>query len=161
MNIFAFPILTAGLLTPNNFDAVVEETTALVATAETEQQQVSETPCSVSATACVDLNQGLAWIQDSDGHVVYGPVPASGGAPGQETPRGKQMVTRQVENEWSRPFNAPMPYATYFGFDGVDDGIAFHADQVGVLSAGCIHLNYDDAAAFFEHLHLGDVVEVL
>lgn len=125
------------------------------------EPQAEESPCVAEAAACVDLTQGIAWLQDREGHTVYGPVPASGGAPGQDTPTGVQIVSRQVEDEWSKPFNAPMPHATYFGPDGRDNGIAFHADQVGVPSAGCVHLNYDDARAFFEHLQPGDVVHVI
>lgn len=118
------------------------------------------TPCSTAVKACVDLNQGLAWLTDGHGKVVYGPIPASGGAPSTPTPRGVQKVSRKVENEWSKPFNAPMPFATYFGPGGNDNGVAFHADAVGVPSNGCVHLNQADAQKFFNHLKPGDTVEI-
>ena len=57
------------------------------------------------------------------------------GKPGQETPRGTFYVNRKVKDEISWEFgNAPMPYATYFTYNG----IAFHQGDPNYLSNGCL-----------------------
>ncbi|MDO4928035.1 MAG: L,D-transpeptidase [Corynebacterium sp.] len=119
-----------------------------------------ESPCSELASACVDLDAAVAWLQDENGNVSYGPVPISSGKPGYETPRGLQVVSRKVKDEWSRPYNAPMPNSVYFGPNGNDNGIAFHEDDPAVASHGCIHLGHQDSEVFFDSLQPGDQVDV-
>ena len=51
---------------------------------------------------------------------------------------------------------APMPYSVFFE----DGGIAFHAGDPHKASAGCVHLNFADAVAFFNFLQVGDHVQV-
>lgn len=110
--------------------------------------------CPAAARACIDLAGNRAWLQ-VNGNITYGPVKVSHGARGWETPRGTHYVKRKVRDEVSYIFNnAPMPYSTYF----TDDGVAFHAGSINVLSHGCVHLNYNDAAAFFNQLQVGDMV---
>lgn len=120
----------------------------------------SNRPCPAHARACVDLVEGKAWLQGPDGDVSYGPVPISGGMPTSPTPTGEQRVTRKVRDEWSKPFNAPMPNAVYFGAGGVDNGIAFHSGDPNVQSNGCIHLPHAASGVFFDALEPGDVVFV-
>lgn len=119
----------------------------------------ASTPCPKDARACVDLGTGHAWLQ-RDGKTSFGPVPASGGAQQTLTPKGRMNVTRKVKNEWSKPFNAPMPNAVYFGKNKTDNGIAFHNDIVGNPSNGCVHLNLGDSEVFYNALKPGDVVFV-
>lgn len=119
----------------------------------------SSTPCPATAKACADLDGGRAWLQDGNGNTTYGPVEISSGAPGAdtETPRGTFTVQYKVKDEISHEFNdAPMPYSVYF----TNSGHAFHEGSPDVDSAGCIHLNGPDAAAFFDALQVGDEVYI-
>ena len=110
--------------------------------------------CPPQAKACIDIEGNRAWLQEN-GHITYGPVPASTGADGHDTPAGMMTVNRKIKDEVSREFgNAPMPYAVYFTYNG----IAFHAGSPYILSHGCVHLNYGDAKVFFERLNVGDRV---
>lgn len=112
--------------------------------------------CPATARACVDLTRQEAWLQ-TDGRITYGPIPASGGAPGFETTTGNLTVLRKVKDEVSYEFNmAPMPYSVYF----TTNGMAFHQGVVGELSHGCIHLNRADAQKFFNTLNIGDSVYI-
>lgn len=109
--------------------------------------------CPTTARACVDLDGGHSWLQDN-GQVAYGPVASSAGP---ETPRGRFTVVKKVRDEVSAEFgNAPMPYSVYF----TNNGMAFHEGEVGVPSAGCVHLNGPDARAFFDSLQVGDEVYI-
>ncbi|MGP5734237.1 L,D-transpeptidase [Candidatus Corynebacterium faecigallinarum] len=129
-----------------------------------QSRSAPSTPCSAQARACVSLGSQQAWLQDGAGNVVRGPVQVSTGKPGFETPPGTTRVTRKVVDEWSRPYNAPMPYAVYFSAGSTyphDIGIAFHEGAPTVLSHGCVRLWHDDAAAFFNHLQVGDMVQVV
>lgn len=119
-----------------------------------------ESPCSELAKACVDIDGATAWLQGDNGGVTYGPVPISSGMPGYETPRGEQTVSRKVKDEWSRPYNGPMPNSVYFGPNGNDNGVAFHAGDPNIDSHGCIHLNDADSQVFFDTLQPGDIVDV-
>lgn len=111
-------------------------------------------PCPTSARVCVDIDGHRTWLQ-SDGEVSYGAVPISSGQPGQETPRGTFTINRKVVNDVSREFNnAPMPYSMYF----TNNGHAFHEDDVNVASAGCIHLNHQDAVHYYDNVNIGDSV---
>ncbi|MGB6224622.1 MAG: L,D-transpeptidase, partial [Pseudonocardiaceae bacterium] len=61
------------------------------------------------------------------------------------TPTGTFHVLSKDAHYRSTEFhNAPMPYSVFFY-----PGDAFHADNVNKWSHGCIHLNWDDAKAFF------------
>lgn len=115
---------------------------------------IPEGVCPPAAKACIDIEGNRAWLQEN-GRITYGPVPASTGADGHDTPQGMMTVNRKIKDEVSREFgNASMPYAVYFTYNG----IAFHAGSPYILSHGCVHLNYGDAKAFFENLNIGDRV---
>lgn len=121
------------------------------------------TGCVAQAKACINLTNQTAWLQ-SGGVITRGPVPMSSGRPGYATPPGLTRVTRKVIDEWSRPYNAPMPYSVYFSAGTSypsDIGIAFHEGDPAVLSHGCVHLRHDDAVAFFNTLQVGDYVDVV
>lgn len=124
---------------------------------------VPGTPCSVSARACVDLDSNRSWLI-ADGKVVRGPVRVSSGGQGKETPVGHSFrVYLRDQHRTSGEFRlangrpAPMPWAVFFA----DGGIAFHSGDPARASAGCIHLAPADARAWFEHLRIGDQVQVV
>ncbi|MDN5684594.1 L,D-transpeptidase [Corynebacterium glyciniphilum] len=121
-------------------------------------------PCAVEAKACISLGNQTAWLQDGAGTITRGPVPASTGRAGYETPAGTTKVTRKDADWWSSAYDAPMPFSVFFSAGTSypnDIGIAFHEGDPGVLSHGCIHLLHDDAVAFFNTLQVGDVVDVV
>ena len=117
---------------------------------------VAGTPCTVEARACVDRAARKAWVI-TDGKVVLGPVPASPGGPGHETPPGDFTVEWKHRDHRSAEFdNAPMPWAVFFA----EGGIAFHEGNVTTPSAGCVRLEAGPAEAFHETLEIGSRVEV-
>jgi len=118
---------------------------------------VSAPPCAASAQACVSLSRHEAWLTDDHGRITYGPVPATGGSAAYPTPTGTFRVLSKNARFRSTEFhNAPMPYSVFF-----HPGDAFHADNVAQRSHGCIHLNWNDAEAFFNALKVGDQVQIL
>lgn len=117
---------------------------------------VKDTPCTVSARACVDLKTNTAWLVH-DGAVTRGPVTISHGGQGEETPVGTFHVQWKDQNHKSAEFrNAPMPFSVFFA----DGGIAFHEGNPKSLSAGCVHLSHDDAVAWFDDMQVGDEVQI-
>ena len=112
-------------------------------------------PCAPSARACMDISTHQAWLTDGAGHVTYGPVPARGGSSHASTPVGTFHVMFKDAHYYSKEFNAPMPYAVFFY-----PGDAFHADNTGVNSNGCIHLSSAAAQRFYSTLRVGDTVQV-
>jgi lipoprotein-anchoring transpeptidase ErfK/SrfK len=120
-------------------------------------QRASATPCTATAQACVSLSRHEAWLTDGTGRITYGPVPATGGSSAYPTPTGTFHVLSKNAHFRSTEFhNAPMPYSVFF-----HPGDAFHADNVQQQSHGCIHLNWNDAEAFFNALKVGDQVQIL
>ena len=124
--------------------------------------RVAGTPCTVAASACVDLRAQRAWLI-KNGTVVRGPVPIATGGPGEVTPTGDVFrVYRKDKHHTTAEFKlpngqpAPMPYSVFFE----DGGIAFHAGDPHKASAGCVHLNWADAVAFYNFLQIGDHVQV-
>jgi hypothetical protein len=113
------------------------------------------TPCASSARACMDISTHQAWLTDGAGHVIYGPVPARGGTAHAPTPVGTFHVIFKDAHYYSKEFNAPMPYAVFFY-----PGDAFHADNTGINSNGCIHLGSAAAQRFYTTLQVGDTVQV-
>ncbi|GAA1260839.1 L,D-transpeptidase [Saccharothrix xinjiangensis] len=116
---------------------------------------VPGTPCDIADGACVRLSTKESWLI-SDGRVSYGPVPITSGRPGHETPVGTFPVLWKVRDDWSRPYNAPMPFSTYF----VSNGIAFHEGSLTDPSHGCVHLSREAASKYFEALQVGAEVQV-
>jgi lipoprotein-anchoring transpeptidase ErfK/SrfK len=117
---------------------------------------VKPTPCSISDGACIQLSTNQSWVVRGD-KIVYGPAAITHGRKGFETPLGNFPVLRKVKNEWSRPYNAPMPWSTYF----TESGIAFHEGSLTVPSHGCIHLDPAAAQYYFQNLAIGDTVQVV
>jgi lipoprotein-anchoring transpeptidase ErfK/SrfK len=112
--------------------------------------------CTVYNGACVEKHTNKAWLV-YNGKTSYGPVPISHGKPGYETPVGTFSVLRKVKNDWSRPYNGPMPNAVYF----TTDGIAFHQGDTAVQSHGCVRLAADASLVFYDNLMIGEKVQVL
>lgn len=112
-------------------------------------------PCSMAATACVDLSTSRAWLL-RDGKVIYGPVPVMAGRRGWPTPVGTFHVEYKDINYFSREFQAPMPYAVFFY-----PGVAFHVGSLRVHSHGCVHLSRSAAVTFFHDLSVGNEVQVV
>ena len=117
---------------------------------------VKPTPCGISDGACIQLSTNQSWVVRGN-KIAYGPVPITHGRKGFETPLGNFPVLRKVKNEWSKPYNAPMPWSTYF----TDSGIAFHEGSLTVPSHGCIHLDPAAAQYYFQNLALGETVQVV
>ena len=114
--------------------------------------------CPAAATACVDLNDHLTWLQ-SDGHITYGPVSMEPGPPGtrQATPRGTFHVQwRAGANYISTEYHVPIPYAVFFA----PGGVAFHGGSLNTPSHGCVHLDIGSARYYHDHLPTGAEVVV-
>ncbi len=127
------------------------------------QPLVPFTPCTVTAKACVDLDSKRSWLIQ-DGKIFRGPVPVATGGPGHETPVGhslrvyrKEQLHTSSEYRLTNGEGAPMPWATFFE----DGGIAFHEGRTDIPSGGCVRLSRDDAIAWFNHLQIGDQVQVV
>lgn len=112
--------------------------------------------CSVHNGACVQKHTNLAWLV-SNGVTSYGPVRISHGKPGFSTPVGNFPVLRKVKNDWSVPYNGPMPNAVYF----TTDGIAFHQGDLNSQTHGCVRLTWNDSEVFYNNLFPGERVQVL
>jgi hypothetical protein len=124
---------------------------------------VAGTPCTANANACVDVNKKQAWLI-KDGKIMRGPVPIATGGAGKATPTGnvfrvyrkdKKHTTAESKLPNGKP--APMPDSVFFE----DGGIAFHAGDPKRASAGCVHLNWADAEAFYNYLQIGNHVQVM
>jgi lipoprotein-anchoring transpeptidase ErfK/SrfK len=114
--------------------------------------------CPAAATACVDLNDQLTWLQ-SDGRVTYGPVSMEPGPPGtqQATPRGTFHVQWKAgANYISTEYHVLIPYAVFFA----PGGVAFHGGSLNTPSHGCVHLDIGSAQYYHDHLSAGAEVVV-
>ena len=114
------------------------------------------TPCSVQNGACVRLSTNQAWLV-YNGNASYGPVRVSHGKPGYETPVGTYPVLRKVKDDWSVPYNGPMPNAVYF----TTNGIAFHQGDTNLQSHGCVRLGPQESLVFYDNLFPGEQVQVV
>lgn len=114
--------------------------------------------CPAAATACVDLNDHLTWLQ-SDGRITYGPVSMEPGPPGtrQATPRGTFHVQWKAgANYISTEYHVPIPYAVFFA----PGGVAFHGGSLTTPSHGCVHLDTGSARYYHDHVPTGAEVVV-
>lgn len=84
-------------------------------------------------------------------------IHSSAGSRGYETPTGTYRILRKVPNDWSRPYNTSMPYASYFV-----NGYAFHEGTVPTYAAshGCVRLPSGDAADAYRFATIGTTVIV-
>ncbi|SDK95388.1 L,D-transpeptidase catalytic domain [Lentzea albidocapillata subsp. violacea] len=112
--------------------------------------------CTVHNGACVQKHTNLAWLV-TNGVTSYGPVRISHGKPGFGTPVGNFPVLRKVKNDWSVPYNGPMPNAVYF----TADGVAFHQGDLNSQSHGCVRLTWNDSEVFYNNLFPGERIQVL
>jgi len=117
---------------------------------------VKPTPCDISDGACIQLSTNQTWVVRGD-KIAYGPVAITHGRRGYETPIGKFPVLRKVKDDWSIPYNGPMPWSTYF----TANGIAFHEGSLTEPSHGCIHLDPPSAQYYFQNLSIGETVQVV
>jgi lipoprotein-anchoring transpeptidase ErfK/SrfK len=114
--------------------------------------------CPVKATACVDLEDHLTWLQ-SNGHITYGPVVFEPGTAGtsRATPRGTFHVQWKAgANYVSIKYHEPMPWAVFFA----PGGVAFHGGSLTAPSHGCVHLTVSNARYYHDHLPIGAEVAV-
>jgi L,D-transpeptidase catalytic domain len=114
--------------------------------------------CPAAATACVDLNDHVTWLQ-SDGRITYGPVSMEPGPPGtqQATPRGTfHVLWKAGANYISTEYHVPIPYAVFFA----PGGVAFHGGSLTTPSHGCVHLDIGSARYYHDHLPAGAEVMV-
>ena len=124
--------------------------------------QVEGTPCTKPVRVCVELKSQQAWLIDTTGAIMRGPVKVSSGGPGEETPVGSFTVLSKDKNHKSAEVKepdgqgAPMPYSVFFA----KGGVALHGGSLTRASAGCVHLNDDDAIIFYNTLKIGDQVQV-
>lgn len=136
---------TASAVTGKSPAAPAKDTTLMIGT-----------PCTVSARACVDLTTQKAWLF-KDNAIERGPVDITSGGPGEETPTGNFTVAWKDRNHISSNAAAtPMPYSVFFATGGV----AFHGGSLQRQSAGCVHLDLDDAIIFYDSLAIGAPVQV-
>ena len=114
--------------------------------------------CPAAATACVDLDEHITWLQ-SNGKVTYGPVQMEPGPPG--TPHATPTGTFSVQwkagpNYVSTIYHEVIPWAVFFA----PGGIAFHAGSLTRGSHGCVHLTLNAAHYYNQHLPVGAEVVV-
>lgn len=128
---------------------------------------VAGTPCGAGVVACVTRGKsgfnGTAWFV-RNGKVVRGPVDATTGGPGEDTPVGTfHVLSKDLHHASTETNNAqgqpsPMPYSVFF----TKSGVAFHGGgALATRTAGCVRLANDDASYFFDHLDVGDTVQVV
>ncbi|NMN95007.1 L,D-transpeptidase [Antrihabitans stalactiti] len=113
-------------------------------------------PCTAAGVkTCLRISTSEAWLMDN-GKVVWGPTRISTGQPGYESHVGVFKVFLKKLHHWSTLHNAPMDFAVFF-----DGDIAFHIGPVDLASHGCIRMLPDAAEKNYNHLNIGDVVEVV
>lgn len=115
-----------------------------------------KSPCKAPGVrACIDKSSQLGWLMDGKGNTVFGPTPIATGRPGYETPVAITKVFLKKPYHWSTMHFADMYWAVFFNGD-----MAFHVGDVTELSHGCIRMTEEGAKAFYDHLRLGDLVQV-
>ncbi|MDN5858535.1 MAG: L,D-transpeptidase [Pseudonocardia sp.] len=155
-------VVAAGLVTAGQVALADPAQPPPAAQAARAEPLVAGTPCSNSAKSCVDLESQRAWLFQ-DGKVLRGPVPIASGGMGQETPVGHSLRVYRKEKDhvssesFTNGVPDGMPYSVFFE----DGGIAFHAGDPDNSSGGCIHLDLEDAKAWFAYLQIGDKVQVV
>lgn len=127
---------------------------------------VPGTPCTITTGACVALGENgfdaTTWMI-RNGEVQRGPMKATTGGPGKDTPTGTfEVLRKQRYNTSSETTNAEglpseMPWSVFF----TASGMAFHGGgERSARTAGCIRLGDSDAAYVFNNLQPGDAVQV-
>jgi hypothetical protein len=74
------------------------------------------------------------------------------------TPTGRFRIAAKSEDDWSRTYDAPMPFALRL----TDDGVAIHGADVqqGSATHGCLGVPLDFARKLFAVARVGDEVVV-
>lgn len=154
--------MSAGIVGVGMLQAVGSAWAAPAAPAPAPAAQPSATPCAPTAKACVDISAKKAWLTDGHGKVIYGPVPVTTGAKGEETPVGtfsvmwkdKDHKSGQSKGPDGRP--ADMTNSVFF-----QPGDAFHSGSLTRDSAGCVHLSDAASERFFDYLQPYDQVQIV
>jgi hypothetical protein len=160
----AISVLAACSAAPQPLSAPAPSTSTTTSTTvtapppEPEPQRVlaPTPPCGPEIRACVSLSQNLAWLL-KDGVVEYGPVPATHGRAGQETPVGTFEVAWKDAVHRSSIYGDNMPNSVFFAAGGV----AFHEGSLTQESHGCVHLSTEAAKVFFDSLPVKSTVQVV
>jgi hypothetical protein len=130
---------------------------ALAAPAAAPAEHRDSPPCRPSADVCVDLGEQEAWLLD-DGDVTEGPVPITSGHGRDATPTGTFTVQWKDRDHVSKEQpGGEMPYSVFFD----THGRALHAGSLSRDSAGCVHLDEQDAELFYDALEPGDRVQIV
>jgi hypothetical protein len=149
-------LVAGGLLVAHGTASAVARKTPAAGTPAQDTTLMIGTPCTVTARACVDLTTQKAWLF-KDNAIERGPVDITSGGPGEETPTGNFSVAWKDRNHIaSNAALTPMPYSVFFATGGV----AFHGGSLQRQSAGCVHLDLDDAIIFYDSLAIGAPVQV-
>jgi len=103
----------------------------------------------------IDRAKGVTLLIDR-GKVTRA-IHSSAGSRGFETPTGAYRIERKVLRDWSRPYQAWMPYAAYF-----HRGYALHEGNVPAhpASHGCVRLPPGDATDVYRFATIGTAVLV-
>ncbi|NBE56058.1 L,D-transpeptidase, partial [Streptomyces boluensis] len=75
------------------------------------------------------------------------------------TRTGWHRIDRRVEDDRSRIYDAPMPYAQYFSGGQAVHGVYGYV-HTGRGSHGCVNLMHDDARTLWQRTRSGDRVYV-
>ncbi|MCW0216308.1 MAG: L,D-transpeptidase [Pseudonocardia sp.] len=143
-----------GLLAPSRARAAAPATAAAQGSTPG-PALVAGTTCTATARACVDRDTRRAWLLDA-GEIARGPVRVQTGDDEDPTPLGTFTVQWKAKEYTSREYLTQMPYSVFFA----DGGIAFHEGRQDTPSAGCVKLLHTDAVAWFDHLVVGDEVQI-
>jgi lipoprotein-anchoring transpeptidase ErfK/SrfK len=161
--VVAAGVVCVGALSAGFLAAPAFATETAVARDARQTPLVEDTPCTITARACVDLEKDRAWLIE-DGKILRGPVDITSGGAGKETPTGhslrvyrKEQMHLSAESKMPDGTPAKMPWSVFFE----NGGIAFHGGSLERQSAGCIHLSDKDAKAWYDYLTIGDQVQVV
>ncbi|MBA0051659.1 murein L,D-transpeptidase [Streptomyces sp. AJS327] len=148
----------AGIRPANGFAGPVTYRLVLLRLAKRDPARLKRCPPAAGRTACLDLTRQYMWVREGR-RVVLGPVPMRTGTPRHPTRTGRFRVHRKVRDEWSRPYDSPMPFSQYFS-----GGQAIHGIYKNIFSRGgshgCVNLRYTDARRLWRVLKVGDRVHI-
>lgn len=118
--------------------------------------------CLHGRVACADKSTNqLYWVVDGE---IQRTFDARFGRPGLETTDGDHQVVVKIEDEWSRIFDEPMPYSSYFTPNGMAIHYSHEFDRIGHSgegSHGCLNMaSLDDAEWLYHQIQIGDRVVV-
>ncbi|MDG4865589.1 L,D-transpeptidase [Streptomyces sp. T-3] len=150
--------LDVGIRPANGFTGPVTHQLLALRWARTHTARLKECPKRRGRVACVDLSRQLLWVWQ-DGRLRYRPVLIRSGRASLPTRTGWFRVGTRIKDEWSRRYNAPMPFSQYFS-----GGQALHGTYGNIFrppgSHGCVNLQYGDAQRLWKVLRRGDRVYV-